>query len=195
MTSHPSAFPFQVGFLLSTSLLCACGPDSRQPGPHPNEVLFARLRSVEVHTQFCGDAPELAELRREDVFDEGDYLIFQITEDRSAGLWLRCTLKEASSCVRHEEDPSFSVSAHVMSFERMSVSPIENGEGCELEVEERWELTDRGRSMEGRLTRRHSLVSAPGPCFWLEEGYRGAGTNGHGADQCTVIFSLVASVD
>jgi hypothetical protein len=182
--------------LLLAALLCACGQGSpRQPGPWPGEVLFWKVTWVEVHTASCGDAPELAALRQTDLLEEGEHLIFQITDERDAGLWLRCSSRDESSCARHEADPSFEISGTVMSFERVSTSPIENGGGCELELTERWELEDLGRSLKGRLLRRHSLVSAPSHCFWLEQGYRAASSNGFGAEQCRVEFSLEAALD
>lgn len=179
--------------------LTACGdPTSlgRQPGFDSGEVLFWRIDEVASSRQACGDAPELDSVVIAPGVAPGSHLVLEVSDDATSARWLRCSTRELATCQRDPVDPLFTVEARdTIHFERVTRTPIENGEGCVLQINEQWTLVDRGIYLEGAIVRTHTLTDSELGCGIVDLDLLASSTNGLGLDGCVLTTAVHANID
>lgn len=174
----------------------SCGaPSGRRPGFDPGDVLFWRISSADTTRDRCGDAPQLDSVLVTPSVMPGTHLVVEVSDDAATAQWLRCATREVATCERDPADPVFAVASDTITFQRTTKIPVENGEGCVLQVVEDWRLVDRGLSLDGSIVRTHSLVDSEVGCSVVNLDFMASSTNGYGLDGCALTTAVQADLD
>jgi hypothetical protein len=165
---------------------------SREPGAHPNEVLFWRIASSEVaFGEQCSDEPEFRAAMEPIAFDANTYLIYRVNSEATAATSLRCQSFDVSSCTESENGLVFDVAGSELLLSQDAKQPI-GSEGCQLHQAQSWTLSDRGEQLDMSIVSVLSLIGAPAACAKIEQGLVNDSPNQRGFQGCVVTFSVGA---
>ncbi len=176
--------------------LAACGP--REPGPLESDrgkVTYWVVTGTSVTFDACTDAQAWQSDVTPEAPSENSYLMYLVSEDGTQAVAQSCTSTRASSCEDSATGIVFDVQGHLLSHDPAPEISDLTGTICDLELDQLWEIEDRGDTGTMEVAIGVALVGDPTACTALDDQVKLESGNGLGFDGCTVTLAVELDFD
>lgn len=182
------ALPVTLGACGLLPLVVACAP--RAPGPEEaeyGEVFYWEVTGSALEVgERCTDNPAFADGLEPPEFEDNTYLMYLVEGDGERAVLQSCDTLDPSTCEDSELGLVFDIDGNdLVADPDPAVRDVENSP-CDLEVDERWVVEDRGETMEMTMEVGYNLVGDAATCDALEAQVKADAPNGQGLNGCVL---------
>jgi hypothetical protein len=174
------------------ALLVGCAP--REPGPHESEfgevTYWQVIGSALKWGHLCTDEAGGIDQVEAPTFEDNSYLMYRLSEDGTEAVAQTCDTLSASTCSDSETDIVFSVEGNALVWDPEPELTDLEASDCDLQVDEKWTITDDGESGEMVAALVFSLVGNEAQCAQLQADAAAEAPNGQGLEGCTMNIEL-----